>query len=134
MMHIWIENAAYTRTLSVPAAGVQRQPGCRETEILAPSVAIPSGDVRQLRGKLLAAMLVAAAACFMSTLAHGAPGTPTMTSPVSDQHAIVDGHRMQPRRGTSDADHLDRDDTQAIEDLYRELMTMGAKGPASENR
>jgi hypothetical protein len=89
---------------------------------------------RQLQSKLLAVMLGAAAACLMGAGAHAAPGAPAMTLPAADQHAIVDGHRIQPRRGTSDADHLDRDDTQTIEDLYRGLMTMGANGPATENR
>lgn len=134
MMDISIENTAYMRTLSVPAAVTQRQIGSSEAEILPLSVAIPFGAARALRSKLLAAMLGAAAACLMSAGAHAAPAAATPTSPARDQHAIVDGHRIQPRRGTPEADHLDGDDTQTVEELYRQLMTMGANGPASADR
>jgi hypothetical protein len=134
MMDISIENSAYMGTLLAPAAVTQRQIGSGEAEILPLSVAIPFGAARQLRSKLLAAMLGAAAACLMSSGAHAAPAAAPPTSPAQDQHAIIDGHRIQPRRGSPDADHLDRNDTQTVEELYRQLMTMGANDPASADR
>jgi hypothetical protein len=134
MMDISIENSAYMRSLSMPAAVTERLVGSGEAEILSPSAAIPFDATRQLRSKLLAAMLGAAAACLMSAGAHAAPAAATSTSPAQDQHAIIDGHRIQPRRGSPDADHLDRNDTQTVEELYRQLMTTGANGPAAADR
>jgi hypothetical protein len=95
---------------------------------------MPCGIAGQLRSKLLAAIVGAAAACLMGATAQAAPEDPAMPQLVSDQHAIVNGHRIQPRRGTADADHLSPDDTRTVEGLYQELMTTGANGAASKGR